>query len=216
MTDDHSSDDTALGLTDEYPTVASGLTLPELGADEPDDANDEWPVRGPAKGIRLRLPVAVLATGLLVAAGFWGGAIAEKDHGGSSSSAASALAGRFRSAAGGTAAGGTAAAGAAGGGFAGGGFRGGGGFGGGAGGTGTTAAATGTVSVVDGNTLYVLTATGSLVKVTLGQSTTVTRNATAAADDLRPGDTVVVQGSAAKNGNVTATSIAATGSGVSG
>lgn len=210
MTDDHIPGDTALGLTDEYPTVASGLTLPELGSDEPGDANDEWPVRGPAKGIRLRLPVAVLVTALLVAGGFWGGAIAEKDHGGSSSTAASALAGRFRSAAGGT-----AATGATGGGLAGGGFRGGGGFGG-AGGTATTAAATGTVSVVDGNTLYVLTATGSLVKVTLGQSTTVTRNATTAADGLRPGDTVVVQGSAATNGNVTATSIAATGSGVSG
>jgi hypothetical protein len=211
MTDDHSSEDTALGLTEEYPTIASGLTLPELEADEPGDADDEWPVRGPAKGIRLRLPVAVLVTALLVAGGFWGGAIAEKDHGGSSTSAASALAGRFRSAAGGT-----PAAGATGGGFAGGGFRGGGGFGGGGGGAGATAAATGTVSVVDGNTLYVLTATGSLVKVTLGQSTTVTRNATTSADDLRPGDTVVVQGSAAKNGNVTATSIAATGSGVSG
>ncbi|HWB22090.1 MAG TPA: hypothetical protein VG652_04320 [Gaiellaceae bacterium] len=209
MTDDHIRADAALDVTDEYPTVASGeLTLPELGAEELGDGNDEWPVRGPASGIRLARPTAALAIVLLVAAGFWGGAIAEKDHGSSSSSPAASLASRFRSAGAGS-----TGAGAAPGGFAGGGFRGG-GFAGGAGGGGT-AAATGTVSVVDGNTLYVLTSAGALVKVTLGQSTTVTRNAKTAADDLRPGDSVVVQGAAAKNGDVTATSIAATGSGVS-
>jgi hypothetical protein len=191
------TDDT---MTDEYPTIATGVPFPEPAEDEPTD-DDEWPVRGPAKGIRLRMPVAILVTALLVAAGFWGGAIAEKNHGGSTASAATGLGAR-----------------AAAGGFAGGGFRGG-GFGGGAAGAagaagGTSAAATGTVSVVDGNTLYVLTSTGALVKVSLGQSTAVTRNAKTAADALRPGDSVVVQGSAAKNGNVTATSVAATGPGV--
>ena len=70
-----------------------------------------------------------------------------------------------------------------------------------------------TLSVVDGNTLYVLTSTGSLVKVSLGQSTAVSRNAKTAANALRPGDSVVVQGSATKNGNVNATSVAATGPG---
>ena len=78
----------------------------------------------------------------------------------------------------------------------------------------STAAATGTISVVDGNTLYVLTATGSLVKVTLGPSTTITRNADSSAIDLRPGDTVVVQGTTAANGDVAATSVAATQAGV--
>jgi hypothetical protein len=191
------TDDT---MTDEYPTIASGLPFPELSEEEPAE-DDEWAATGPAKGIRLRLPVAVLATALLLAAGFWGGAIAEKKHGGGATSAAAGLAARFRGGAG-------AAAGAAGGGFAGGGFRGGGG-----GAAGGTSAATGTLSVVDGNTLYVLTSTGSLVKVSLGQSTAVTRNAKTAADALRPGDSVVVQGSAATNGNVTATSVAATGPG---
>jgi hypothetical protein len=190
------TDDT---ITDGFPTIASGVPFAELAADEPAE-DDEWPVRGPAKGIRLRVPVAALITALLVAAGFWGGAIAEKSHGSSTSNAASALAGRFR----------------AGGGAAGGGGFGGGGFAGGAGGgAGTTSAATGTLSVIDGNTLYVLTSTGSLVKVSLGQSTAVTRNAKAAADALRPGDSVVIQGAAAKNGDVTATSVAATGPGVS-
>jgi hypothetical protein len=182
-------------IIDEYPTVAAGLPFPEPAEDGPED--DEWPVRGPAKGIRLRLPVALLATALLLAAGFWGGAIAEKNHGGSTAGATTGFAARFR-------AGGAAGAG---GGFAGGGFRGGGGAPGGA------SAATGTLSVVDGNTLYVLTSTGSLVKVSLGQSTAVTRNAKAAADALRPGDSVVIQGAAAKNGDVAATSVAATGPG---
>jgi hypothetical protein len=59
----------------------------------------------------------------------------------------------------------------------------------------------------------VLTSAGSLVKVSLGQSTSVTRNAKTAADALRPGDSVVIQGAAAKNGDVTATSVAATGPG---
>ena len=184
-------------MTDEYPTIAAGLPFPELADDEPTE-DDEWPAKGAAKGIRLRAPIALLATALLLAAGFWGGAIAEKNHGGSTASAASGFAARFR---------GGAAAGAAGGGFAGG-FRG--GAGGAAGGT---SAATGTLSVVNGNTLYVLTSTGSLVKVSLGQSTAVTRNAKTAANALRPGDSVVIQGSAAKNGDVTATSVAATGPG---
>ncbi len=187
-------------ITDEYPTIASGLPFPELAEDEPTE-DDEWPARGPAKGIRLRAPVALLATTLLLAAGFWGGATAEKNHGGSTASAASGFAARFRG-------GGAAGAAAAGGGLAGGGFR---GVGGGA--AGGTSAATGTLSVVDGNTLYVLTSAGSLVKVSLGQSTAVTRNAKTAANALRPGDSVVIQGSAAKNGDVTASSVAATGPG---
>ena len=188
-------------MTDEYPTIATGLPFPELAEDEPTE-DDEWPVRGPAKGIRLRLPVAALVTALLVAAGFWGGAIAEKKP--------RRLDARARRPGSphdsGPGAAGGAAAGAAGG-FGGGGFR-------AAAAPAHTSAAAGTISVVDGNTLYVLTSTGSLVKVTLGQSTAVTRNAKAAADGLRPGDTVVVQGAAGKNGDVTATSVAATGPGV--
>ena len=82
-------------------------------------------------------------------------------------------------------------------------------------GFGSTAAATGTISVVDGKTLYVLTTTGALVKVTLGPSTSITRNAKSTPIDLRPGDTVVVQGATATNGNVSASSVSATAPGVS-
>jgi hypothetical protein len=169
----------------------------------PDDGDDEWAVRGPARGIRLAVPMAALVAVLLVAAGFWGGATLQKRSGGSSSgnsSLASAFAARLRAAGGATGAtGATGAVGAAG--FA--------GFGG------SSAAAVGTVSVVDGNTLYVLSATGSLVKVTLGPSTTITRNAKAPAVGLRPGDTVIVQGATGGNGDVTASSVSATAPGVS-
>ena len=143
------------------------------------------------------MPVAALAALLLVAAGFWGGAVVEKDHGSSSAAAAQPQAsplGSGRRATGATGASGATGAGAASGGFS--------GFGG------ATSAAAGTISVVDGNTLYVLTAAGALVKVTLGPSTTVTRNAKSQPIDLRPGDTVVVQGATGTNGTVTATSVA--------
>ena len=69
--------------------------------------------------------------------------------------------------------------------------------------------------MVDGDVLYVLTSTGGLVKVTLGASTSITRNEKSPAIGLRPGDTVVVQGSTARNGNVAASSVAATAPGVS-
>jgi len=197
------------GHTEEYPTITQPLAGP---LDRPDwlagddaggggDADDEW-VSQTAHGIRLGIPVAALAAVVLVAAGFWGGAELQKSQGGTSSSLAGAAA-RFRSAAGAGATGATGSrTGAAGSRF--------GGL------VASAAAAAGTISVVDGNTLYVDdTLTGSTVKVTLTKSTTVTRNADAAAIDLRPGDTVTVQGATGTSGVVTATSVAATAPGVS-
>jgi hypothetical protein len=61
----------------------------------------------------------------------------------------------------------------------------------------------------------VLTTGGALVKVTLGPSTSITRNAKSTPIDLRPGDTVVVQGATAADGNVSAASVSATAPGVS-
>jgi hypothetical protein len=190
------------GHTEEYPTL---VYTPPVAGEPPDgddaEADEEWVVRA-SGGIRLGLPLAGLLAVLLVAAGFWGGALVEKNHGGSSSgSGAAGLAARFRTARGGT--GGTSTTG-------GGGFSGFGGLGGG-----SSSATVGTISVVNGNTLYVLTSGGSLVKVTLSSSTTVTRNADSTAVGLRPGDTVVVQGAAGSNGNVAATSVSATAPGVS-
>jgi hypothetical protein len=197
------------GHTEEYPTIAGTLSAPEEGAGEAppvgEDADEEWVVRT-TRGIRLAVPVAALLALLLVAAGFWGGAVVEKRHG-SSGAGIAGLAARFR--AGRTGAAGatsttstTGTAGAAGFGFGGGGFA-------------TSSAATGTISVVDGDTLYILSATGSLVKVTLSPSTTITRDAQATPVGLRPGDTVVVQGTTGAGGNVAASSVTATAPGVS-
>jgi hypothetical protein len=192
--------------TQEFPTIAGTLTAPGYESEPPylpADEDDEWLERGPARGIRLGVPVAALIAVVLVAAGFWGGAAVEKNHAGSSSGGVAGLAARFRGlrGAGGTGTtttgtAGTTTTGAAG------------GFGAAAAGT------TGTVSVVAGNTLYVLTSAGTLVKVTLTSSTTIDRDAAAKSDELRPGDTVTIQGTTAANGNVTASSVAATAPGV--
>ena len=141
--------------------------------------------------------VAVLLVLLIAGGGIWGGAALQRSQGSSSSagSLASSLASRF----------------AAGRGRRHRAPRGRGGFGGA-----STAAATGTVTEVKGSTLYVTNASGNLVEVTLTPSTTVTRNAKTALSGLAPGDTVVVQGTKAKSGTVTASSVAATAQGVTG
>ncbi len=71
------------------------------------------------------------------------------------------------------------------------------------------------MTTIEGNTLYVTTASGGLVKVMLGTSTTYTREAKSTASAMQPGDTVIVQGTKEKNGTVVATSVADTAAGVS-
>jgi hypothetical protein len=193
----HKTNQTDPAATDEWPTLA-GATAPanapldELPFDEQDE---EWAATGSTRGIRLRVPVIVLVACILVAAGFWGGAAVEKGRGNpATTGAAAALAARFGAGGARTAGGATGTAGFA--------------------GAATAQGTTGTVSVVDGSTLYVLTTSGSLVKVSLDNSTAVTRNAKANQDELRPGDSVVVQGATAKDGSLTATSVAATAPGV--
>jgi hypothetical protein len=169
----------------------AGGFVPFDKASEP----EEWPARGPAKGIRLGWPVAVLLVLLLGGGGIWGGAALQRSQGSgsSTSSLASAIASRFGASR--TSGGGTGRFG---------------GFGGGS----STAAATGTVTEVKGSTLYVTNAAGNLVVVTLTPSTTVTRNAKTTINGLEPGDTVIVQGTKSKNGSVTASSVADTAQGV--
>jgi hypothetical protein len=90
-------------------------------------------------------------------------------------------------------------------------------FGPGAGATGATggdAPVAGKVSSVDGNTLYVTTNQGTTVKVRTGGSAKVTRTAKSRVGAVHPGDTVVVTGSTAANGTVTAAQITATANGV--
>jgi hypothetical protein len=91
--------------------------------------------------------------------------------------------------------------------FAGGGGGGGGGQsstgqGGGAGGT------FGTVKLVDGDTVYLTSQDGSIVKVrTSAAGTTITHSVTGKASDLQPGQDVIVQGSADADGTITATRV---------
>ena len=75
-------------------------------------------------------------------------------------------------------------------------------------------ATAGTVTDVIGHTLYVTTATGSLVKVEVGAATTIERTSSVALSSLVAGDTVLVDGTTGSGGVVTATRIAASAKGV--
>jgi hypothetical protein len=182
------------------PYLADGEPVPD--EIHPDDPDDDWSDSHVKKGLRLQVPTAALLSLVVLAAGFWGGALAEKHHGSStsSSSALSALASRLAAARGGS---GAAAAGAGGGGS---GFA--------RAGGGATPATAGIVTGVQGNVLYVTNASGDLVRVEVGPSTSVTRTAKTSLAGLQTGDTVVVQGTTGSGGTVTATSVRATGQGV--
>jgi hypothetical protein len=164
------------------------------GADiHPEDPDDEWR-SGPVRhGFRFALPTAVLVVLVALAAGFWGGAMAEKHHNPSASSQLAGLANRLASARGsgtGAAAGGVA--------------RGGG------------AAATGIITAVQGQTLYLTGSDGSLIKVTLGPSATVEQMEPSTLAGLHTGNTAIVQGTRNPDGSVTATAIVSTPANASG
>jgi hypothetical protein len=180
-------------VTVPWEPTASPQSPGHLGGDEADVAHDdEWPIRSPRSGLRLKYPTAVLVALLIGAGGLWGGAALQRAHGTTSaSSGASSFTRLFGSS-----------------GFSGvtrGSFP----------GLATTSAASGIVTTIEGNTLYVTTESGGLVKVTLGKSTTYTRETKSTASAMQPGDTVIVQGTTAKNGTVTAASVADTAAGIS-
>ncbi|MHB1533812.1 MAG: hypothetical protein ACYC1D_04210 [Acidimicrobiales bacterium] len=153
----------------------------------PEDPDDAWPT-GPAKrGLRLRGSTAVLALLIAVAAGFWGGALAEKHHNPPTSATISALANRLSAAR----AGAFGGLGAASGGFA----------------TRGAVATSGLVTDVQGQTLYVTDASGALVKVTFAPSATITNSAASSLTGLHTGQTVVVRGTKKADGSVTATAV---------
>lgn len=80
-------------------------------------------------------------------------------------------------------------------------------------GSGSGAAVSGTVSSVDGRTIYVKDSNGSTVAVRVEDGSKVSRDSNVGVKKVRPGDSVVVQGS--KHGStVKASSITATESGV--
>jgi hypothetical protein len=139
---------------------------------------------------------AALAAVITCAAGFYAGIRVEKGQLSSTTSAASTSATGART--------GTAAAGGAGG-FAG---RFGGG-GGAAGGGGT--ASLGTISSVNGKTIYLTDTTGNTVKVTLSSSTKLTKSLGVSKSSLHPGDSVVIQGVKNSTGTLVATSVSDSG-----
>ncbi|GAA4858702.1 hypothetical protein [Kitasatospora terrestris] len=65
----------------------------------------------------------------------------------------------------------------------------------------------GTVSAVDGTTVYLTDANGNTVKVTTGDSTKVTLNKQGKVADLQPGQTVTVVGTKGADGGYSATQL---------
>ncbi len=176
------------------PWEPTGSSQPtgQLGGYESDIADeDEWPIRSPRSGLRLKYTTAVLVALLIGAGGLWGGAALQRAHGTTAvAGSASSFERLFSS---------TGSSGITRGSFP---------------GISSSSAASGIVTTIEGDTLYVTTASGGLVKVMLGKSTTYTREAKSTASAMQPGDTVIVQGTTAKNGTVAATSVADTAAGV--
>ena len=159
-----------------------------------DAAWDDAPIRPRARLSRVTKLLLVLAVG---AAAFAGGVFAQRHWGVTSSNGSS---------------GSGAGAGAAARRFAG---LGGGSGGGrsGSGGRGFGGATIGQVAYLNGTTLYVTDTSGNTVKVSVPKGTPVTKSVTSGIGSVRPGDTVVVRGSTAANGTMTAQSVAVGGVG---
>jgi hypothetical protein len=158
------------------------------------EGDDLWPARERRSGVRLSLPLLVLV-GLIVAAGaFWGGAAAQRAQGTSPSSRAALSASRIAALFGRGASSSSAGAGL---------------FGGA-----SAPAASGTLTAVIGRTLYVTSTTGTIVKVELSPATTIELDAKVAAEALKSGDLVVIEGTTSHSGVVSAVSVIARAPGV--
>ncbi len=172
-------------------------TQEEIGAELPKDAlvrddafaddvaDDGWDMAPPPKR-RLHWTTAFLVLAVIAVVAFAGGILAQK-HWGKASAAGGFAFTRGGSLPAGLPANLGAAAGGAG------------GFG--------SAGTRGTVSYIQGTTLYVTTASGSVIKVRVPKGVSVDRTVKARVSGIRPGESVVVQGSIATNGTVKATSV---------
>jgi hypothetical protein len=156
-----------------------------------DDDGDDDAIPPRPRGRLLRpVPLALIAV-VIAAAGFLGGVEAQKGSASGSGSGGFPGGGNLPSFAKGAAAATSEAA---------------------AGG-GSEAATSGTVTSVEGHTIYVKESDGTTVAVKVGDGATVTRDSNVSAKKVHPGDTVTVEGS--KHGStVRASSVAATESGV--
>jgi hypothetical protein len=171
--------------TDEMNTTENPYN--ELYEDDDDDYT-VTPVSNTSRARRVTTGLFVL---LILGGAFWGGAYAQK-HWGSNSSSTSNIASQFAAAARSRTGGGTTGA------------TGAGGFGGGGTGGGAT---TGSVTLVDGNNIYVTETSGNVVKVVTSQASTFTKSDSGTINDVKPGQTVSVRGSTDSSGNVDATSV---------
>jgi len=72
-------------------------------------------------------------------------------------------------------------------------------------------ASIGTVSSVNGKTIYLTDTTGNTVKVTLSSATKITKSESVSKASVRPGDAVVIQGAKSSSGTITATSVSDSG-----
>ena len=72
-------------------------------------------------------------------------------------------------------------------------------------------ASIGTISSVDGNTIYLTDVSGNTVKVKLSSATKITKSQGVSKRALRPGDSVVIQGAKDSAGTLSATTVSDSG-----
>jgi hypothetical protein len=175
---------------------------------EPAEEDEEWVdddsdlPRRPRRRLLTPVPLVLFAV-LLIACGFIGGVLVQKGQGGTASASggfASGLAALKGAAPGAGAAGGGGASGGSG-------ARGRATAFPGIGGAGSGGITTGEVAYVRGNTLYVTDSQGNTVKVNAAAGAKVTKTVSTKAKSIHPGATVVVLGSKAKDGSISASSI---------
>ena len=152
---------------------------PPTGA--PPNLDETWAAGGAAKGIRVRLPLAIAVLAVVAMLGIFGGAQLKSSN---ASATVASTGGTTRNR---------------------GQFSGGPGGAGGAGGRGGATA--GTVQSVNGNTIAVTDAQGQTKTVTLESGTTITKSTTGSASDITTGETIVVRGTANSDGSTTAQSV---------
>jgi hypothetical protein len=169
-----------MSVTDTPPVEAEA-------SDELDELEDEsWLASSRPKGVRVRMPLAALTLGLVLALGLWGGATLQAAQ---TPAGTAATAGAFPAGGAGRGGGGGAANAGGGGAGAGGGLS-------------------GTVASVQGSTIQLTTGTGATVTITLLPSTAITRTAAAAPTDITAGETITVRGATGADGTTTAQSVA--------
>lgn len=189
---------------------SSALDYESVAPDEDWAQEPEALPRRPRRRLLAPIPLSLIAV-LLLACGFVAGVEVQKGQMSSSSGTGAGFASRLAALGGGLPGGGpTGRATGVSGARAGAGASAG---GNGAGGAGVTS---GEVSYIRGSTIYVTNSQGNTIKVSASAGSKVTKTVTTKANSIHPGDTVVVLGSQAKNGAVTATSISVGSTGLGG